>query len=64
MLFERFFHHILVPGYAATLLTIIFFTGVNMFSLGLVGSYIWRTYENSKQRPQHIIMLSKEFNND
>lgn len=62
IIYNKLFDHILVPGYAATLLAIVFFTGINMFSLGLVGSYVWRTYENSKMRPQHIIMLEKEFN--
>ncbi len=62
VIYDRLFNHILVPGYAATLLTILFFTGINMFSLGLVGSYVWRTYENSKMRPTHIIRLTKEFN--
>lgn len=40
-----------VPGYAATMLVVLFFGGINMFGLGLVGSYVWRAYENTKRRP-------------
>jgi len=45
-----------VPGYAATALLITFFGGLNIFGIGLVGSYAWRTYENSKSRPLAIVM--------
>jgi hypothetical protein len=45
-----------VPGYAATVLTVIFFGGVNSLGLGIIGSYIWRTFENTKVRPHAIVM--------
>ena len=32
-----------------------------LFSLGLVGSYVWRTYENSKGRPGAIPMTHETF---
>ncbi|MEY2252033.1 glycosyltransferase family 2 protein [Comamonas sediminis] len=50
-----------VPGYTATLLVVLFFGALNMFSLGIVGTYAWRTYENSKQRP--LAVTSLIFNN-
>lgn len=50
-----------VPGYAATVLVVMFFGALNMFSLGLVGSYAWRTYENTKRRPLAIIMSISEY---
>ena len=46
-----------VPGYTATLLVVLFFGALNMFSLGIVGTYAWRTYENSKQRPLAVTSL-------
>jgi len=53
---------ITVPGYAATILVLLFFGALNIFSLGLVGSYTWRSYENSKRRPLAIPMDVLEFN--
>lgn len=47
--------HINVPGYAATILIILFFSAVNIFAVGLVGNYVWRTYENSKKRPSALV---------
>lgn len=50
-----------VPGYSATVLTIIFFGALNIFGLGIVGTYAWRAYENTKQRPSSIIMSKTKF---
>jgi glycosyltransferase involved in cell wall biosynthesis len=50
-----------VPGYAATVLTIIFFAALNSFGLGIIGSYTWRAYENTKARPHAIVLHSKTF---
>ena len=50
-----------VPGYAPTVLTISFFGALNLFALGLVGSYAWRAYENTKGRPLSIVSHSLEF---
>ncbi len=44
-----------VPGYAATTLAVLLLGALNLFGLGLIGTYTWRGYENSKQRPQAII---------
>lgn len=44
-----------VPGYTATVLLVTFFGGLNCFGLGLIGSYVWRAYENTKRRPNYIV---------
>jgi polyisoprenyl-phosphate glycosyltransferase len=50
-----------VPGYTATVLTVTFFGALNCFALGIVGSYIWRTYENTKQRPNFLVALHDRY---
>jgi polyisoprenyl-phosphate glycosyltransferase len=51
-----------VPGYAATVLLITFFGALNMLGIGLVGSYVWRTYENTKRRPLAVVQQTESFN--
>lgn len=51
-----------VPGYAATMLVVLFFGTLNLFGLGLVGTYAWRGYDNSKRRPSAVISMT--INND
>jgi glycosyltransferase involved in cell wall biosynthesis len=53
---------IAVPGYTATLLIVFFFSSLNLFSFGIIGLYIWRTFENTKNRPNAIVMKKKIFN--
>ena len=50
-----------VPGYAATVLILTFFSALNSFGLGVIGSYVWRTFENTKGRPLAIVMTAQEF---
>ena len=50
-----------VPGYAATVLAVTFFGALNLFGLGVIGSYVWRSFENTKGRPQYIVQARTEF---
>ncbi|HCL86367.1 MAG TPA: glycosyltransferase [Comamonadaceae bacterium] len=58
---------ITVPGYAPTMLVVLFFGALNLLGLGLVGTYAWRAYENGKNRPLSVVAMSlknKEDSND
>ncbi len=48
-----------VPGYAATMLVVLFLGALNLLALGLVGTYAWRTYENTKRRPTAIVAMAR-----
>lgn len=50
-----------VPGYAMTMIAILFFGALNLLSLGIVGTYAWRAYENTKQRPQALVLRVEHF---
>lgn len=50
-----------VPGYAPIMLAVLFIGSLNLLALGVVGNYVWRTYENSKGRPRYIIADSTQF---
>ena len=38
-----------------------FILALNLLSLGIVGTYAWRAYENTKQRPQAIALRVQRF---
>jgi len=48
---------IAVPGYAATMLVVLLLGTLNLLGLGLVGTYAWRAYENTKQRPLAVVSI-------
>lgn len=58
VLIARLAGGIYVPGYAALAILILFFGAMGLMANGLVGSYVWRTYENSKGRPNAIVMTT------
>jgi glycosyltransferase involved in cell wall biosynthesis len=60
----KMFGNIAVPGYSATVLTVIFFGGLNSLGLGIVGAYAWRAFENTKGRPLAVVMAARQFNPD
>ncbi len=55
MLYLKLFTNIPVPGLTVILLTIIFFSGVQILLIGVVGEYIARIFEEVKGRPLYII---------
>jgi dolichol-phosphate mannosyltransferase len=43
------------PGLPTTVLVVSFFSGVQLLSLGLMGEYIGRIYDEVKRRPKYIV---------
>lgn len=42
-------------GWASTMCVILFFSGVQLLSLGVIGEYIARIYDESKNRPLYLV---------
>lgn len=50
-----------VPGWASVIATVVFFGGLNLMILGIIGIYISKLFSQSKNRPHYIV---KESNYD
>jgi polyisoprenyl-phosphate glycosyltransferase len=44
-----------VPGYATLIVSIVFFAGVQLLSLGVIGEYVGRIFAEVKRRPLYLI---------
>jgi len=55
VLVARVTGQISVPGYAATILAVMFFGGLNALGIGILGEYVWRAFENTKGRPEFVV---------
>ena len=45
-----------VPGFATILITVLFLFSVLIASQGIIGMYLWRTFENGTGKPIGIVM--------
>ena len=62
---ERLIGGIDIPGYATIVVLILFLGSMQLFCIGIIGEYVGRTFEQSKQRPVFIPkeILTYEDNN-
>ncbi|HZR37438.1 MAG TPA: glycosyltransferase family 2 protein [Nevskia sp.] len=44
-----------VPGYASLIVAVMFFGGINLLSIGVLGEYVGRIFMESKQRPLYVV---------
>jgi dolichol-phosphate mannosyltransferase len=49
-------------GQATTLIAVLFLGGVQLISLGILGEYIGRLYDEAKGRPLYIVTVEPEDN--
>ncbi|WP_137158404.1 glycosyltransferase family 2 protein [Blastococcus sp. CCUG 61487] len=50
-----------VEGYTPLMLMLLLVCSAILLALGIVGSYVWRTYENSKHRPGAVTLHHEHF---
>lgn len=51
-----------IPGYATIIVLILFLGGMQLFCIGIIGEYVGRTFEQSKQRPIYIAKEIHDYN--
>ena len=54
VLLEKLICGIDVPGFATIIVLILFFGSMQLFCIGIIGEYVGRTFEQSKNRPIYI----------
>jgi hypothetical protein len=55
VLYAKLSSEIPIPGYAATVLTVMFFGGLSALGLGTVGQYLWLCLQNTRGRPSFLV---------
>lgn len=64
VLLEKLIWGIDVPGYATIIVLILFFGCVQLFCIGIIGEYVGRTFEQSKDRPVYIAKEILDYKKD
>lgn len=52
---------VMVPGWASTIVLVLFLGGVQLLTLGIIGEYLSRIYDEVKQRPLFVIRRADGF---
>ncbi|MCL6588844.1 MAG: glycosyltransferase family 2 protein [Firmicutes bacterium] len=61
VLYERIFTRNTIQGWASILAVNLFFNGIILIILGIIGEYIGRIYDEAKNRPLYVIRELKNF---
>ena len=55
------FSNLAIPGATSIIIAISFFSGILLFTLGIMGIYLARIFEQTKGRDQYIIKSIKDY---
>jgi len=59
ILYWKIFGEIEVEGWATHMLVILFVGSFQMIALGIIGEYVWRTLDETRNRPTYIVEQTK-----
>lgn len=55
ILYAKLSGDILIEGWSSMMLVFLFVSSFQMIALGILGEYVWRTFDASRKRPDYII---------
>lgn len=64
VIIEKLVWGIAVPGYATIIVLILLFSSIQLFCIGIIGEYVGRIFEQSKERPVYIAKEILDYTED
>lgn len=63
VLYQKLFTNRAITGWASTMAVSLFFNGIVLLMLGIIGEYIGRIYDEAKGRPLYLVKKTMNFEN-
>ncbi len=64
LLIRKMLDSVLVTGWTSTIVAILFFSGIQLISVGLIGEYVGRIFMSQNKQPQYVIRDTININSD
>ncbi len=64
LIFEKFYFDVIITGWTSLMVIILILGGVQLITLGIIGEYVWRGVEESRNRPLYLISKKINFEED
>ncbi|MGL5440028.1 MAG: glycosyltransferase family 2 protein [Filifactoraceae bacterium] len=52
---NKFMHNIPIAGWASMMVVFLFVSGIQMLMLGILGEFLWRSFDETRKRPVYIV---------
>lgn len=64
VLYKKLISHVAILGWSSVLISILFFGGIQLISVGIIGEYVGRIYDEVKKRPLYVIQEALGFDSE
>ncbi len=55
IIFNRIFYSVPIAGWASLMVVLLAVSGVQLISIGIIGAYLWRNFDETRNRPIFIV---------
>lgn len=55
LIVNKFMFNVPVQGWTTMMITVLILSGIQMLTLGVIGEYLWRNFDESRGRPTYIV---------
>ena len=52
---NKFIYNVPVQGWTTMMITVLILSGIQMLTLGVIGEYLWRNFDETRNRPTYIV---------
>jgi len=55
LVWNRFLNNVPIVGWTSMMVALLILSGVQLITLGIIGEYLWRNFDESRKRPTFIV---------